>query len=259
MRSKGISVIDAIKQNAVPKKLADALINSGATCDCGAILEFDATMRRLRCSSELCRCKIYKEAELALKSLGIDEETIAENREIIRHEVELSDAGCEILNSKREEIVALIQTGKEIEFSRILELTGHDIIGASSNSLTEGYRTLDALYSDFKNYGVVEIARRLRLDKELSLAAVIYKELMRVIEPLVKAQSSITIIVRRSTKELRAGGGGDCDGNVIYTAMKEDVDSLNSNFIGSSSSAKKLVDKINDDRKIKGKDILKIV
>lgn len=258
MRSKGVSIVDAIKKNAVPEYLSNAIIEAGASCECGEMLEFDASMRRIRCSSEQCKCKIYAEAELALRNLGIDEESIADVRDEIREELREKDAGCWILSSENEEIVKLVNKGESIEFNKILRLTGNKVLGDSSESLVEGYRSLEDFYDDLTKYGVVEIARRLRLDKEISIANVLYSELMRVVKPLMEAESRLTVVVKRIDK-VKQAGGGSTDSDKIYTAIQDDTDSISSNFLMNNSSAGELVEKINENRKLKGKDILRLV
>lgn len=258
MKREGVDVVTAIKANAVPEYIGNALIDVEVTCKCGSFLEFDPTLRRIRCSSELCRCKVEAEADRALSALGISDEEIDNVSDIIKGELAERQAGCWILSSDSEEIVQLVNKGKEIEFNKILKLSGVTILGDSSESLIEGYRSLKDFEENLKKYGAVEVARRLRLDKEISVAATIYDELMRVLPALISAEKNLTVIVKRSEKSRQAGGGSS-EADKIYTALQAEADSLSGNFMANNSAAGELVEKINDDRRLKGKDILKIV
>ena len=258
MKREGIDIVTAIRANAVPEYIANAIVDVGVECKCGAVLEFDPCIRRIRCSAERCQCKVNAEAERALMALGISAEEIDAVKDIIDRELTGKDAGCWILSSENEEIERLVSRGKNIEFNKILSVSGVKVLGDSSECIIEGYRSLVEFSTNLKKYGAIELARRLKLDKEISIAATIYEELIRVIPALIAAEHNLTVTVKRSEKVKQLGGGAATD-NTIYTALQADADNISSEFIVSNASANELVEKINEDRKIKGKDILRLV
>ena len=260
MRADGISIVDVANKKAVPVMLLNAIIESDAMCKCGEPLEFDVTMSKIRCSDENCKCKIVEEAKLAMSNIGIEDEVIDSMTDTIWEYCQNYKAGCEILTSGNEVIENAIDAVSEepIEFSDALSLTGIKLLDKTSKSILDGFRTFSEFKTAIDENGLVEIARRLHLDFDLVLADKILEDIKRVIGTLLKLESRFSWVVRQSKKRKQAGGGDDND-NTILTALSEEADQINSSLLNSSKYAATVIDCINEKKKLKGEDALKIV
>ena len=258
MRTPGIEMEEAVKIGAIPKMLLDAIFDVDASCECGAPLEFDETMRILRCSDEHCKCSLLGEAKRGLRFLGVTEDeleglTPALNRLVEGEEI---TAGCMILTARDEEVEAVIEKylDDDLRLDEILAVTGVKVLTHASKSIMRGFRSVGEMYTDIDRNGLISIIRRLSIEDKVELAYVIKEELERVRVPITEIERRLNVIVRKDSS-LHLAGNNFSAYDYIGVATDENAEVLGGH--SNSELYNKLVESVSNQRVKKGLSAIK--
>ena len=230
MSSESIELLKVVEAEAIPDMLSNELQRVNLCCKCGALLEFDSALSRIRCSSDKCAEKLLGEATRALRFLGASKEEVEFVEEYLREQVleDIAngfDCGAHAIVSDYPEIRALVDkyVVDEVRFNELLGVTGIELLRVCSEDLLIGYRAIRELYDSLNAGGVVEVIRRLRLEDNIILANAIYRELLRCENELLEIERMLNVKIE-STRLVKIAGEGARADDVVGVATSVDAE-----------------------------------